>query len=493
MMWSPSVPELNHTRLRPHFRALLLGLAGVGTAIFAATAAFYLRVNLSTAGSIELLLVVLVALRWGFAQATLVSVTAALCLNFLFTLPLFRLSVADPENLVSLATFEATALLVSRLSSKVRQHAAEVELERKRNAKLYELSRAVLMIDVRRSTSEQVAELIRDLIEVEVVDIWSVYEFGDTGPTPRLRADSDSAHGVYLTGRDSDDVAGQRTGRLLRVGTSVIGAIMLQRWQSDPPLADAVASLVAIALERARAIRKENRAEAERNTEQLRTAVLDGLAHSYKTPLTAIQTASSGLLAICDMTPTQTELVSIIDDQATVLSRLTARLLQTAALESKEVRLRRSKIDIQSLVRDVVEAQEEPIQTLMQLSFADYLKPISVDTELMKLALAQLVDNATKYSEVGPNIHISVVQNDDETVISVTNAGPAIAPAERERIFLRFQRGFDAARGPTGTGLGLSIVKKTAEAHGGRAWVESANNANSFFLAVPNYAGGNDE
>ena len=487
-----SIPDVTDTRSKPGLPDLLRGLAGTGTAILAATAAFYMRANLSTAGSIELLLVVLAALRYGIVQATVVSVTAVFCLNFFFTLPLFRLTVADPQNFVSLATFEATALLVSRLSSKVRKHAAEVELERKRNAKLYELSRAVLLIDVRRSTSEQLAELIRDLIDVEAVDIWSVYESSEKMPMPPFSAGEGFAHAVYLTGHESDDPAGQKSERLLRIGTTSIGAMVLHRWNSDPPLADAVASLVAIALERARAVRKENRAEAERNTEQLRTAVLDGLAHSYKTPLTAIQTASSGLLAIAQMTPTQTELVSIIDEQATVLSQLTTRLLQTSALEQKEVRLRRTRTDIRSLVLQVIEAQDESIQALTHFKFSDDLQSVSVDTELMKLAIEQLVDNAAKYSEVGRSIQISAVPTNGETIISVTNEGQPIPFAEREKIFLRFQRGADAARGPAGTGLGLSIVKKTAEAHGGRAWVESANGSNTFSLAVPNFKGAND-
>ena len=367
-----------------------------------------------------------------------------------------------------------------------------MELERKRNAKLYELSRAVLLIDVRRSTSEQLAGLIRDLIEVEEVDIWSVYESGEVAQEAGSSAVAGSAQEVYLAGRESDDAAGQRTDRLLRIGTTAIGALVLHRWKSDPPLADAVASLVAIALERARAVHKENRAEAEHRTEQLRTAVLDGLAHSYKTPLTAIQTASSGLLAIAGMTPTQTELVTIIDDQATMLSHLTTRLLQTAALELKEVRLRRTTTDIRALVRQVVEAQDEAIRALTQLSFDNDLEPVSVDTELMRLALAQLIDNAAKYSDVGRRILISAVPSNGETIISVQNEGQPIPSAERERIFLRFERGVDAARGPTGTGLGLSIVKKTADAHGGRAWVESAHGANIFSLAVPTYKGASD-
>lgn len=485
----PDLQSKSGSALRLYAERSGIILLGVAAAALTAGLAFLLRLNLSAAGSLELLLVVLAALRWGFFESTAVSLTSLLCLNFLFTFPLFQLSVADPKNLVSLATFEATALLVSRLSSKVRRHAAAIELERKRNAKLYELSRAILLIDVRRSTSEQVADLIRDLIEVQRVDIWSVHEADGTVPTKAFSAIPFSAHEVYLAAADADDPAQRTTQRLLRIGTSIIGAVVLRDWATDPLLADAVASLVAIALERARAIRKENRAEAERNTEQLRTAVLDGLAHSYKTPLTAIQTASSGLLAINQMTLTQTELVSIIDEQATVLSRLTTRLLQTAALEVKEVRLRRSSTDVATLIREVLEIQEEAIQHRTQLELAADLKPVAVDAELMKLALTQLVDNAAKYSEVGRQIQISAMQTSLETIISVSNEGPSIPASEWDRIFLRFQRGADAARGPTGTGLGLSIVRKTAEAHGGRTWVRSEGGVTRFSLTISNYSG----
>ena len=221
--------------------------------------------------------------------------------------------------------------------------------------------------------------------------------------------------------------------------------------------------------------------------------MLDGLAHSYKTPLTAIQAASSGLLALRNMTQTQTELVSIIDDQAMLLGRLTTRLLQTAALEAKDVRLRRSITNLAVLLREVVEAQDDSIQERTKVNLPEKLLPVAVDNDLMKLAVTQLLDNAAKYSDVGRSIEISAVQTPLETVLAVTNEGPTIPPPEWERIFLRFERGADAARGPTGTGLGLSIVKKTAEAHGGRTWVTSQAGVTCFSLAVPNHQGDKDD
>jgi len=83
-----------------------------------------------------------------------------------------------------------------------------------------------------------------------------------------------------------------------------------------PLVATALASLSAIALERARSFETEYRAEVARQSEQLRTAVLDALAHAFKTPLTIIRTASSGLLAATSLSATQMELLTLIDEQA---------------------------------------------------------------------------------------------------------------------------------------------------------------------------------
>ena len=451
--------------------------------------AYMLHFNLSAIGSVYLMLVVLVSLRWGFAQATVASVMAVVCMNYLFVPPIFEFQVADPENWISLGTFETAALVVSGLSHKVLQHAAQVEVQRDRTAKLYELSRAILLIDGRISTTEQLAALIREVVHVRDVDLWVTYD--DSSPSTGVQpADySGGALEAFRAGADDHDETSHRTRRILRLGTTPIGALVLHGWEHDSLLADAVASIAAVAIERARSIQKENRAAAERNTEQLRTAVLDGLAHGFKTPLTAIQTASSGLLAIDHMTPIQTELVTLIDEQATMLARMTTRLLQTAALESRDIHLRRSRTSIRSLVEDLIGAQDDSIRSRLKLVAPSEGISIDVDAPMMESALLQLIDNAAKYSRVGETITVTIDQTEEETIVIVENVGPPIQAEERSRIFERFYRGEAAIHGPSGTGLGLSVAKKTAEAHGGRVWVESTEELTRFFFSVENYRG----
>ncbi len=163
-------------RVGPKTMRICITVLSAILAVGAASGAFAMRFNLSTAGSLELLLIVLIALRWGRLPATIASVVAVFCLNYLFMPPIFKLTVTEPENWVSLLTFESTALLVGALSSKARINAAQADLQRQRTAKLYELSRAILLLDWRNSTAGQLASLIREMVGVESVDLWVIYD-----------------------------------------------------------------------------------------------------------------------------------------------------------------------------------------------------------------------------------------------------------------------------------------------------------------------------
>ena len=131
---------------------------------------------------------------------------------------------------------------------------------------------------------------------------------------------------------------------MLRLGSKPAGAIALRGPELRRLTIVPIASLAAIALERARSFDKESGAEAARQTEQLRTAVLDSLAHAFKTPLTAIWTASSGLLEGGRLSADDVELATLIDQQADHLNRLATELLQMARIDAAEVRLRREPV-----------------------------------------------------------------------------------------------------------------------------------------------------
>ena len=192
---------------------MAIGLLLAAFAIVIAAVGFLLRVNLSTAGSLELLLVLLVALRLGIFSSDRGFDRCIPELELLVTEPVFTFVVADPQNWVSLFTFEATALLVSGLSNKVRLHAAQAEEQRARAVKLYELSRAVLLIDQRGSTSDQLCGLISEIFEVEDVQFWMADDTTDADGT------QSAAHETYLEEKDNDDLIACCSQRVLRLGT----------------------------------------------------------------------------------------------------------------------------------------------------------------------------------------------------------------------------------------------------------------------------------
>jgi two-component system sensor histidine kinase KdpD len=295
------------------------------------------------------------------------------------------------------------------------------------------------------------------------------------------------ARGAYFQDSTLEGADAHTRAHVLRLGSKPVGAIAIRGPELGRLAIVPIASLAAIALERARSFERESRAEAANQTEQLRTVVLDALAHAFKTPLTAIRTASSGLLEAGRLSTDDAELAALIDEQAEHLNRLTSELLQMARIDAAEVRLRRERVSVLTLIEDVLARHSEQLHG-RRLEVSDSASDLEVhgDRKILMAALDQFIDNASKYSTPESPITVTAEENLGEIVIAIHNEGSPIRPADRERIFERFYRAEESRHRAPGTGLGLSIAKKAAEAHGGRTWVVSEEPAGTtFFFAVP--------
>ena len=446
-----------------------------------------LHVNFATTGFLHLLTVVLVAMVSGFWEATVTSVAALICLNYFFVPPVYTFYVSDPQNWVALITFESTALLVSRLSIQMEKQTRKAILERRGMEKLYELSRRTLLMDPQKLPGSQIVAQIRDVAEVDAVALFDASRARvDAAGNANLEFER-LARDTYLRDRNEDQAERLTWSRVLRPGTNSIGAIVLRGSNLNPLLADSIASLAALALERARSFEKQSHAEAARQSEQLRAAVLDALAHAFKTPLTAIRTASSGLLEAGRLDPAQEDLVTLIDEESDRLSILSTRLLQTAKLEASETKLRRESVLVPELIDEILAAYSDQLDGHpTQVSITNQRCVTYGDRELLGTAITQFIDNAAKYSTPGSPIAIAVDDREGEILISVHNEGSEVRPEDRERIFERFYRSPGSNHRAPGTGLGLSITKEAAEAHRGRAWVNSERGkGTTFFLSLP--------
>ncbi len=471
------------------------GLATMGGAIAVAAitfAGYRLHLNLTTAAFLHLIVVVLIARRSGFWPASAISVLAVVCQLYFLVPPVLTWVVADPQNWIALATFEYCALVVSRLSGQAARQTQVAVRRREETEGLYEISRLVLLMDRGQAPGPQLAGLLLRVFHCDSAGVFDAESarFAAAGAAePDLEKRSKDA---YIGAKDWFDKSDRTWFCVLRMGVRPVGALALRGGRIGEPVARALASLVAVALERFRSLEKESRAEAARQNEQLRTAVLDALAHDVKTPLTAIRTASSGLLEMGELGPAQNELVSLIDSEAGRLDEITNRLLVMARLDEREVRLKPRNLRLDELVRRVVAGFEGRTQGhSIRMSGLHGGMVVSGDEQLLAMAVAQLVDNALKYSAPGSEITARAERGDGEIVLSVSNRGVVIPARDLERIFERFYRAAGTASQVAGTGLGLSVTRKIAAAHSGRVWATSdAESGTTFFFALPDRSAG---
>ncbi len=437
-----------------------------------------------------LLIVVPIALLYGFWQAVIVSLSAVAA-HSLFATRQAQFHVepnpaADPVNTIALLVFVLVALLVSRLSSRVTKHAEEAESWGTQMQDLYEFTRRTLQMNLHVEPGPQLAELVHEIFALEAVvvfdaDLHEIYQAGIWETDPQ-----ELAQNVYYFETSDDDPATGIGRRVVRLGTVPVGSLVV-RGDTSPLTNNAIASLIAITFDRYRAFANESHLEAERRTEQLRATVLDSLAHAYKTPLTAIRAASTGLNEMGHLSAGQADLVQLIDEQAGLLSELTSRLLTTARLDAGEVAIHAAPVGVGSLIEEVVASLRDRLASMkVSIDLPNEDLVLHCDRQLMVMLLTQYIDNACKYSIFGTAVTIRAVQSHKEVVFSVHSFGSVIPMADRERIFDRFYRASTKANKAEGTGIGLSVAKRAALIHGGHVWVTSDEiEGTTFFAAIP--------
>jgi two-component system sensor histidine kinase KdpD len=466
------------------YLSCLLALTGVSVCTWIS---FRLGLNLGAVGFLYLVFVVLTAVYGGFRQATLISVIAVAYLDYFFDEPIYSFSVGRLSNWVALAAFEFTALVISRLSNRARLRELEAIGKRHEAEQLYQMARRMLLLNSHGDSGQVFATLIRDLYHLRAVVLFdacsaSFYESGNPPEGTSLRT-----RDAYVQNWDKFEPGERSWFCVLRLGVQPVGALALCGTDISELAATALASLGAIALERSRSLEKQYQAEAARRAEQSRTAVLDALAHQFKTPLTIIRTANSGLTVAGDLSEMQTELVTLVDQEARKLNDLASRLVGAPALESTEFEPQPEPLLLSRLMKAAIQELERPEdRDRFQVAVPAHESAVFADRELILTALAQLIDNALKYSLPKSPIDVGLRVKEATVVLTIRSKGLVVAAADRERIFERFYRTPGAQSFTGGTGLGLSIVKTIASDHRGSVWAEGeAGYGTVFGLSLP--------
>jgi two-component system, OmpR family, sensor histidine kinase KdpD len=248
-----------------------------------------------------------------------------------------------------------------------------------------------------------------------------------------------------------------------------------------------IANLVAIGLERARAQDLAQQVEAARQSEQLRTTLIDAMAHEFKTPLTLIKAATTALLSNPNQ-PLQTraEQLRAADEEADHLRDLIDDSVEMARLDTAHIDVHPEISDITEALKDVLASMQADIEDhSVHVTSDSQLPLLAFDKRLIKLAIKQLIDNAIKYSPAQLPVEIGLHRDNGSVALDITDFGKGIPPDEQKRIFERFYRSPSIKDQIPGSGLGLSIAQSIVKAHGGELGISTESGQTTFRITLP--------
>ena len=458
-------------------RSALTWIASLGAVLLLTFVDFrILHVNSATAGFSFLLLVLALATRVGLRESITASFASMLAYNFFFLPPVGTFTIADPQNWVALITFLATAITAGTLSTNAKRRAEEASEREQEMRRMYNFSRSLMLGDNERSLANHIIQQLSVSFSLENVSLYdletdTVFQIAhEGGGVPESLLRRVAASGETWGERESATVVPVRLGRgsLGSVGIARGGAI------SEVAL-EAVAQLIAIAIERARAQQIAGQLEATRQNEQLKSTLLDALAHEFKTPVTAVKAAITTLLSRPKNDAVEVELLTVIDEEADRMTKLVNDSIEMARIGSGPVEPHRALCSAEALISSTVrELRPGLSERELQVTVEPDLPPINVDAKLSGLALRQVLDNAFKYSPPGTAVRVEASRLDDRFIVMrVANEGSAIPLTEQTLLFEEFYRGREARSRVPGTGLGLNITREIIQRQGGRIWMES--------------------
>ncbi len=466
------------------FTAKLWAAGACGLIMAFAAKSSYFSIPAATAVPLFLLLVITVAWRAGFGASLITAVVATLSLDYFFTVPRHSFRVDSIGDMVTLATFASTSTLVSHLSHRTRIKTDQLQHAEEQQRLLYESSRTALLIDWNGPVETQLCHLLYERFRLTLVAIYTA-EDQTLAVSGEASSVEERIRASFRAQKSYDLLNGAERLRILRFGSRPIGALML-RGHLEAVVMDSLATMVATHLVRTRAVRSDIRAQSQAFSESLRATVLDGLAHTIKTPLTTIIVSSSGLREIGPLTTVQNELAETIEEQAKHLNQVTNKLLQMAHLASEDIQVNRSLVDLGEACQQI-EAAIQPRSDADRMIISGLpAKPFAMDQQLFHLLLLQVIENALKYSPATSAVRVKFSCVKQCLEIAVHNEGSFIPPAERSVIFERYYRSAATAYKASGTGIGLSVARSAVEAMHGRIWADSSpESGTTFHISLP--------
>jgi two-component system sensor histidine kinase KdpD len=456
-----------------------------------------MRFEVPGLSAVYLLLVLWLGATWGRGPAVAGSVAAFLLYDYFFVPPVGTFAVRGQTELLELVVLLAVALVTGQLAGSLRRTQSAAEALAADERAMYELATAAL-----RSPEVTVALglLSERAVRLQGVGRFALVamDFGSAIPLAGGDVSVDElrqATWSYENKRQIGVALSDGAVRLIKTSPESkepaylplaggVAVMTIDPGASDPGDLRMLAALVGLAdllLDRRRAVLEAERARGFEASDRLKAAILSSLSHELKSPIASLRAGLTALMAPqAGLQAEQRELLGDLDGQASRLDRLVGDMLALSRLEAG-MELEREPHRFADLVgtalhqlRPVLKGRE------VTLEIADDLAPVEVDELQVGRVLTNLIENANEWAPADGRITVGASANEDRLTAWVENDGPAIAPADLDRVFETFW-----SRRARGSGLGLAISKRVIEAHGGTIRAENRRRGPRFTFTLP--------
>src|SRR3954470_10915172 len=438
-----------------------------------------------------LIVVLLVAATSPLWAAVTTSFAAVLAFNFFFLPPIGTLTIADPQNWIALFSLLVVSLVASNLSAVARARTRDAVTRRDELARLFDLSRDVLLIGGGDGANEAIAGFVASRFDFDSVAICMPQGGGWTiaaaGPRP-LTLDPRELSAIFHHAAPPPPAAGASTLSIvaIRLAERPIGLLAAAGRSIERETLDAIAGLAALAIERAQFLEDRKAADLARQSEALKSALLASLGHDLRTPLTAIRVAAVNLQASWPDEGERREQSDLILTEVDRLTRLFHNILEMARVDAGAVAEETRWVAPVEIIEAARSRVEPALRGRCVEVSVDSERLVRVDPQLTAAALSHLLENAAQYAPAAAPIAVAATVSDGGLAIAVRDRGPGLSEADLPHVFERFYRGANARDRRSGTGMGLAIARGMLAVERGRLFAENcADGGARFTIVVP--------
>ncbi len=427
---------------------------------------------------IYLLPVIVSTVAWGLTPGVLAAFLAFLTFNYFFILPYYTFQVHSTLDLITLIIFLIVAVIVSQLIGQAREGVRMTKSREREATRMYELLSALAGLQDAFSIGRVLANHACESFQCERVEVFIEGKNGEKGQT--ISSTEQPLPGEPLIRKRMETMRGSEGEIRLWLTRQLLSP-------EENRLLEAYSSQGALALERIRLSKGENKARVLEESDRLKTSLLNSVSHELRSPLAAIKASVSSLRsgAVAWDNPAREELLATIEEETDHLNSLVGNLLDMSRIESGALQPQRRWNAIGEIVNGAASKMRKQLQDhKLVIDLADDLPLVPTDYVMIEQVITNLISNGVKYAPPQSVIRISAVKEADFLHIQVVNQSPPVPEEHLEQIFEKFHRVTEADR-VTGTGLGLSICKGIVEAHGGQIRAENQPAGFVFHITLP--------